>query len=59
VYQNLPSKVKETADDERFTFLLERNERDSAVAVRENSILRVMLGDVRESLVEFSRWIDR
>jgi hypothetical protein len=51
--------VKKASNDERFTFLLERNERDLAVAGQENSILRFMLGGVRESLVEFSKWIDR
>jgi hypothetical protein len=46
-------------ESDKYGFLLERNERELSLAMKENSLLREKLFEIRESLVRFNAWIDR
>jgi hypothetical protein len=51
-----PTKEEET---DKYAFLLERNERELSLAVKENVLLREKVFEMRELLVHFNVWIDR
>lgn len=55
----LPPHTPTKEETDKYSFLLERNERELAQAVRENSLLREKIFEIRESLVHFNVWIDR